>query len=77
MATCHKTAWELMCKGLLTDHSVTSKEKVEETLNEQSSQPPPPTTWCSLCPGRQALSPLSPHHECSHCKVCPHVPQPH
>lgn len=40
MATCHKTAWELMCKDLLTDHSVTSKEKVEETLNEQSSQLP-------------------------------------
>lgn len=37
MATCHKTTWELMCKDHITDHSVTSKEKVEETLNEQSS----------------------------------------
>lgn len=37
MATCHKTAWEPMCKDHMTDHSVTTKEKVEETLNEQSS----------------------------------------
>lgn len=41
MATCHKAAWELMCKDHMTDHSVTSREKVEETVNEHLVLPVP------------------------------------